>query len=130
MNLAWLFLIFHATVAAQEPEITTQATSMELSNSTESKNDESVENMENPTDDENLTPENGTSTTDTPFVQPITRYQHIFFIKKNNKISAPGNSGFDFGSFIGGAVLAFGVTSTVYFGIKFYRAHNPDYRHI
>ncbi|CBY20985.1 unnamed protein product [Oikopleura dioica] len=116
MNLAWLFLIFHATVAAQEPEITTQATSMELSNSTESKNDESVENMENPTDDENLTPENGTSTTDTPFVQPIT--------------SAPGNSGFDFGSFIGGAVLAFGVTSTVYFGIKFYRAHNPDYRHI
>ena len=76
MNPTWLFLIFHATVTAQESEITTQTIPVELSNSTESESGESIENKmsndENPTDSENLTPENGT-TTDTPLVRPITR---------------------------------------------------------
>jgi hypothetical protein len=116
----WLFLIFHATVAAQETEITTQAVPGELSNSTETQNEnEPDEKIENPTENENTEDENETqnaTTTETPLIRPIT--------------SSPDASGFDFGSFIGGAVLAFGVTATVYFGIKFYRAHNPDYRHI
>ncbi|CAG5113344.1 Oidioi.mRNA.OKI2018_I69.chr2.g7455.t1.cds [Oikopleura dioica] len=116
MNISSLFLIFHATVTAQEAEITTKASPVDLSNSTEAEVEPEVENMANPaTESPDLSPKNGT-TTDTPLVRPIT--------------SAPIESGFDFGSFIGGAVLAFGVTATVYFGIKFYRAHNPDYRHI
>ena len=135
MNPTWLFLIFHATVTAQESEITTQTIPVELSNSTESENGESIENKMsndgNPTDSENLTPENGT-TTDTPLVRPITRYiaERVIMKTHTSNLSSPMDSGFDFGSFIGGAVLAFGVTATVYFGIKFYRAHNPDYRHI
>ena len=40
------------------------------------------------------------------------------------------DNGFDMGSFFGGVVLTVGVTGTGYFGLKFYRAHNPDYRHI
>ena len=38
--------------------------------------------------------------------------------------------GFDLGSFFGGAVLTVGITGTAYFGVKFYKANNPDYRHI
>ena len=39
-------------------------------------------------------------------------------------------SNFDMASFCGGAVLTVGLTGTAYFGIKFYKARNPDYRHI
>ena len=40
------------------------------------------------------------------------------------------SSDFDMASFCGGAVLTIGITGTAYFGIKFYNARNPDYRHI
>ena len=42
----------------------------------------------------------------------------------------PYDNGFDMGSFFGGVVLTVGVTGTAYFGMKFYKANNPDYRHI
>ena len=77
MNLAWLFLIFHATVAAQETEITTQSVPEELSNSTETQNEnEPDEKIENPTENENTEDENETqnaTTTETPLIRPITR---------------------------------------------------------
>ena len=42
----------------------------------------------------------------------------------------PIDNGFDMGSFFGGVVLTVGVTGTAYFGMKFYKANHPDYRHI
>ena len=75
MNLAWLFLIFQGSVTAQEAENTTQAVpaQTENGNSTESENNEGIEKPENPTENDDETPQNGTTTTDTPLVRPITR---------------------------------------------------------
>jgi len=53
------------------------------------------------------------------------------FAPSSNPTSAPFTpGGFDLGSFFGGAVLTVGITGTAYFGVKFYKANNPDYRHI
>ena len=75
MNLAWLFFIFQGSVTAQEAEITTPAVPVdsENGNSTESENNEGVEKPENPTENDDETLQNGTTTTDTPLVRPITR---------------------------------------------------------
>ena len=77
MNLAWLFLIFHATVAAQETEITTQAVPVELSNSTETQNEnEPNEKIEIPAENENTENENeaqNATTAETPLIRPVTR---------------------------------------------------------
>ena len=83
MNLAWLFLIFHATVAAQETEITTQAVPVELSNSTETQIENGPdEKIENPTENEKSENENETqnaTTTETPLSRPVTRLINLFF---------------------------------------------------
>jgi hypothetical protein len=78
MNLASLFLIFHATVAAQGSEITTQAVPVELSNSTETQNEnEPDEKIEIPnSENENTENENevqNVTTMETPLIRPITR---------------------------------------------------------
>ena len=65
----------------------------------------------------------------------ITAEQPIEEISSNITLSPivteqPYDNGFDMGSFFGGVVLTIGVTGTAYFGMKFYKANNPDYRHI
>ena len=53
------------------------------------------------------------------------------FAPSSNPTTAPFTpGGFDLGSFFGGAVLTVGITGTAYFGVKFYKANSPDYRHI
>ena len=70
---------------------------------------------------------------------PVTDLTEIPFVTNSSTTFAPSSnpttapftpSGFDLGSFFGGAVLTVGITGTAYFGVKFYKANNPDYRHI
>ena len=70
---------------------------------------------------------------------PVTDLTEIPFVTNSSTTFAPSSNpttapftpgGFDLGSFFGGAVLTVGITGTAYFGVKFYKANNPDYRHI
>ena len=71
------------------------------------------------------------SVTETP-TEPFVTNSSTTFAPSFNPTTSPEFTpgGFDLGSFFGGAVLTVGITGTAYFGVKFYKANNPDYRHI
>merc|ERR1712131_7391 len=66
----------------------------------------------------------------TELTEPVTNSTTTFSPSPNHTSEPFIPGGFDLGSFFGGAVLTVGITGTAYFGVKFYKANNPDYRHI